>query len=81
MPLAVTRLSAAALPLKITLDESMAMMPNMTLASFPRVVIGARISKTGNARPSDGDLQGLSRGINPKSTNAVSVTISEVVGQ
>ncbi len=81
MPLAVTRLSAAELPLKIMLDESMAMMPNMTLASFPRVVIGARISKTGNARPSDGDLQGISRGINPKSTNAVSVTISEVVGQ
>jgi cytochrome c-type biogenesis protein CcmH len=81
MPLAVARLTASVLPAEIVLDESMAMMPNMTLATFPRVVIGARISKTGNARPSNGDLQGITIGLSPKETAEVAVTISEVVGQ
>lgn len=59
MPLAIVRATAAELPLEFSLDESMAMMPNMSLASFDQVIVGARISKTGNAMPQSGDLQGM----------------------
>jgi cytochrome c-type biogenesis protein CcmH len=38
----------------------MAMAPQMKLSAFPRVVVGARVSKTANATASPGDLQGLS---------------------
>ncbi len=39
----------------------MSMMPAMRLSKFPEVVVGARISKSGNAIPQSGDLQTLSR--------------------
>jgi cytochrome c-type biogenesis protein CcmH len=80
MPLAVQRLSAGALPATVVLDESMAMMPQFTLATFPRIVVGARISRTGNATPSPGDLQGISADLSPGETPQVRITISEVVG-
>jgi len=57
MPLAIQRLSASDLPLTFTLDESMAMMPAMSLAKFDQVMVGARISKSGNAIAQSGDLQ------------------------
>ncbi len=60
MPLAVKRVQVRDLPLDFVLDESMAMSPQMTLARFPQVVVGARISRSGNAMPSSGDLQGIS---------------------
>lgn len=58
MPLAIIRTQANALPMEFKLDESQAMMPNMSLAKFDQVVVGARISKTGDAMPKSGDLQG-----------------------
>jgi cytochrome c-type biogenesis protein CcmH len=38
----------------------MAMNPNMKLSNFSEVIVGARISKTGNAMPQSGDLKGSS---------------------
>lgn len=58
MPLAILRKTAADLPMSFTLDDSMAMSPAMKLSNFPHVVVGARISKSGNAMPSPGDLTG-----------------------
>lgn len=60
MPLAIVRKQVKDLPITVQLDDSMAMMANMTMSSFPQVYIGARISKSGNARPQAGDLQGRS---------------------
>jgi len=57
------------------------MMPGMNLSRFPQVVVGARISASGNATPQAGDLQGLSEPLAPTADTAVSVAISEVVGQ
>lgn len=63
MPLAIIRTQASALPLEFTLDETQAMMPNMSLAMFDQVIVGARISKTGDAMSKSGDLQGMSQAI------------------
>ena len=60
MPLAVLRKQARDLPLEFTLDDTMAIMPALKLSTAREVVVGARISKTGNALPQPGDLEGLS---------------------
>jgi len=58
MPLAVQRLSAARLPAKVTLDDSMSPMPTLKLSSIDRWRIVARISRGGSAAPQPGDLEG-----------------------
>ena len=60
MPLAVLRKQARDLPVTFSLDDSMAMAPALKLSGFARVIVGARISKSGNATPQPGDLQGFS---------------------
>lgn len=61
MPLAILRLQVKNLPATFSLDDAMAMSPAMKLSSFPEVVVGARISKSGTALPQPGDLQGFSQ--------------------
>jgi cytochrome c-type biogenesis protein CcmH len=72
MPLAILRKLGRDLPLQFMLDDTMAMSPQMKLSAFPRVVIGARVSKTANAIASPGDLQGLSA---PVSVGAAGITV------
>ncbi len=60
MPLAILRLKASDLPATFKLTDDMAMTPTMKMSSFPEVVIEARISKSGQAVPASGDLQGFS---------------------
>ncbi|HUW51748.1 MAG TPA: c-type cytochrome biogenesis protein CcmI [Sulfuricella sp.] len=58
MPLASLKIGARQLPYRFTLDDSLAMTPNDSLSRHPEVVVSARISKTGEAMPHSGDLQG-----------------------
>jgi cytochrome c-type biogenesis protein CcmH len=60
MPLAVLRAKAAELPLAFNLNDSMAMAQGLTVSAHPRVVVTARVSKSGSAKPTPGDLQGAS---------------------
>jgi cytochrome c-type biogenesis protein CcmH len=60
MPLAIVRKQVKDLPAAFTLDDSLAMGPGMGLSSAQRVVVGARISRSGQAMPQPGDLEGLS---------------------
>lgn len=81
MPLAIVRKQVRDLPVTVTLDDSMAMSPAMVLSRFPQVSIGARISKTGQAMPTPGDLQGMQSPVSTKSeVDTVSVVINERVG-
>jgi cytochrome c-type biogenesis protein CcmH len=58
MPLAVQRIEAPQLPLTVTLDDSMAMMPAMKLSGFERWVVTARLTASGGAQALSGDLEG-----------------------
>ena len=79
MPLAIVRRQVKDLPVTVTLDDSMAMSPEMKLSSAARVVVGARVSKAGTAAPQSGDLEGLSAPLAPGTTRTVVVTIGRVV--
>jgi cytochrome c-type biogenesis protein CcmH len=65
MPLAILRRKASELPISFTLDDSTAMSPEMKLSKFAQVVVGARISKSGNAMPQPGDLVGQAGSLSP----------------
>ena len=75
MPLAILRKQVKDLPLQFRLDDSMAMTPAARLSGAARVVVGARISKSGGATPQPGDLQGLSAPVAPGSTEAAALAI------
>jgi cytochrome c-type biogenesis protein CcmH len=81
MPLAVMRSPARDLPSVVELDDSMAMAPAFKLSSFPQVVVGARISKSGTVTPGPGDLEGFSAPVAPGSEQPVQVVVNQVVGQ
>jgi len=56
MPLAVKRLQLQDLPLTLSLDDDDAMMPSMKLSSFDQIVVGARVSFSGNPVSQSGDF-------------------------
>jgi cytochrome c-type biogenesis protein CcmH len=79
MPLAVSRNKAGELPIEVTLDDSMAMMPAMKLSAFARVKLQARISRTGNAQPESGDLVGLLAEVDVTGTESINLVIDTVL--
>lgn len=78
MPLAILKRQVKDLPAQFSLDDSQAMTPTMKLSSFPQVIVGARISRTANATPQSGDLEGLSGTIKVGATD-VAVVIDKVL--
>jgi cytochrome c-type biogenesis protein CcmH len=64
-PLAVLRKQVKDLPFTFVLDDSRSMMPDAKLSGFSSLVVSARISKSGNATPSPGDLEGSISPVQP----------------
>ena len=58
MPLAAQRMTLAALPATVVLDDSMAMVEGMNLSAFDQLVISARLTKSGAAIAQSGDYIG-----------------------
>jgi len=79
MPLAIARFHVSDLPVSFSLDDSMAMTPAMKLSKFPRVRVYARISRTGQAMPSSGDLQGASPELDSADAHPVNILIDHVL--
>jgi cytochrome c-type biogenesis protein CcmH len=77
-PLAIQRRAAGELPLTLRLDESMGMIEGMSLAQFPRVIIGARLSRSGTAQAQPGDLEGLTAAIDWRAAGKVEIVIGNV---
>ena len=78
MPLAVVRKQVKDLPADFVLDDASSMGGEAKLSSADRVIVTARVSRSGSATPSAGDLQGESQALTP-GTQQVSITIDEVV--
>jgi len=79
MPLAAKRLKASDLPVEVTLSDSDAMMPQMTMSQFDRVIVGARISKSGNPVGQAGDLFHESQPLDHKTfRGVVQLNISQI---
>jgi cytochrome c-type biogenesis protein CcmH len=78
MPLAVQRVKVRELPVSFALDDSMAMAPGMSLSAHPRVVVVARVSRTGSPAAQPGDLQGASAPV-ANDASGVAVVIDSVV--
>ncbi len=80
MPLAVHRqpLGDTRWPLQVRLDDSMSMLPSMTLSSFTAWTLVARISETGQAIPQSGDWM-VSVALDQLPAQAVRLTIAEQI--
>ncbi len=77
MPLAILRQPVGAWPQRFVLSDALAMSPDRRLSSQARVVVGARISRSGNATPQPGDLIGSSAVVS-SSAQGLRVVIDQV---
>ena len=79
MPLAVVRKQVKDLPIEVSLDDTMAMIPSMKLSNFEKVQVSARISKSGQPGAQSGDVQSEVRIVNSTQKEKIKLTISDVV--
>ncbi|MBL8343232.1 MAG: c-type cytochrome biogenesis protein CcmI [Rubrivivax sp.] len=78
VPLAVQRFTVGGQTrFAFALDDGMAMGPNLKLSAFARVVVSARVSRSGQAALQGGDLLGSSEPVAPGATG-VKVVIDRV---
>lgn len=80
MPLAILRKQVKDLPLRFTLDDSMSMSPAAKLSGVSRVVVGARVSRSGQAMPQAGDLEAVAQVVSVGASDVV-IEIDGVVGK
>ena len=71
MPLAILKRKVSELPISFMLDDSSAMSPELKLSRFPTVIVGARVSRSGEALPRAGDLVGQSAPVRTGSSKLV----------
>ncbi len=78
MPLAILKTEAGKMPIEFTLDDSMAMDASMNLSSTSEVMVMARISRSGNATPQSGDMQGGVQNVKI-GASGIEIVIDEVI--
>lgn len=78
MPVSIVRATKKDLPFTFQLDDSTSPMPSRKLSDMGTVVIVARLSKSGEAMPKSGDLQGVSVPLKP-GAKKVTVVIDQTI--
>lgn len=79
MPLAVAQRTAAELPFDVTLDDSLAMAPELRLSQHAAVTVMARISRSGRAERESGDLVGELQDVPTTGAAPLNLTIDSIV--
>lgn len=79
-PLAVIRQVAGTWPVTFRLDDTLAMIPSRKLSQFDRVIIEARISRSGQAAPVAGDFYVTSAVLKPSERKKLALVIDREVG-
>jgi cytochrome c-type biogenesis protein CcmH len=79
-PLAVLRTTTGDWPVSFRLDDSMAMVPSRRLSQFQKVVVEARISRSGQATPAPGDLYVTSEALTPGAGRKLALIINREIG-
>lgn len=77
-PLAVQRRSSSELPLSVELSERDAMIPARTIATVPKVVVVARLSRSGAPQQQSGDLFGEAEYEFGKNSGPLTIIIDRV---
>tara|TARA_R110002110_G_scaffold400317_2_gene616654 strand:+ start:12348 stop:13406 length:1059 start_codon:yes stop_codon:yes gene_type:complete len=78
MPVAVVRQPLQEFPIEITLSDEDSMVAGQVLSQAESILVGARISKSGQATPQAGDFEGFSAVVDMKQAPAlVQVEISQ----
>ncbi|MBA4740562.1 MAG: c-type cytochrome biogenesis protein CcmI [Burkholderiales bacterium] len=77
MPIAAMRIPVDQLPYSFSFDDSFSLMPNRKLSDFPEFLVGARISKSGNAIRASGDIESSTSLVRKGAT--VEITIDSTV--
>lgn len=75
MPVLAQRYQVGDLPLEITFDNSMSMLPGSMLDDNSSWEVVARVSQQGTATPASGDLEGISEPLNLPLKGSVEVII------
>jgi cytochrome c-type biogenesis protein CcmH len=78
MPVSIVRATNQDLPFTFRLDDSTSPMPSRKLSDVDSVVIVARLSKSGQAMPQSGDLEGMSQPVAPGDSKVTVVIDREI---
>jgi cytochrome c-type biogenesis protein CcmH len=78
VPVAVVRARVSELPLRFTLDDSRAMAPTAKISALNEVMVNARVSRSGNAIPASGDLEGATEKVKV-GTQGMSLVIDRAI--
>lgn len=79
MPLAALKIMAKDLPLEVSLDDSLGMVPGLALSQFEEVQVIARVAKGGEPMANAGDFQGIITPVMVASDDVATLEINEIV--
>ena len=79
MPLAVVRKKVKDLPIVVTLDDTMAMIPSMKISGFMNVKVSARVSKSGQPQAQPGDIQSETHIVESSQKEIIELRIDKAV--
>jgi cytochrome c-type biogenesis protein CcmH len=78
-PLAVVKLTLGDLPATVKLNETMAMLPNHSLANFEKVEVVARLSLSGDPIAKKGDIEGKNGPVETSEGGFINVIIDTII--